>query len=997
MSPFPTAVQTSSGQIFHLARQIGRGGEGAVYEAAEAADVALKLYWPDKVRDRREKLTTMASAQWYRATPFVAFPIDVLFSNGAFVGFVMRKIGEHKPVHLLYSPASRKIEFARTSFPFLVRSASNIARAVASVHATGCVIGDVNESGFLISSKATSVLIDSDSFQVTSPHKRFLCQVGKPEYTPPELCGVRLDQVTRTPNHDNFGLAVLIFQLLFMGKHPFAGRFSGTGDMPIERSIAEYRFAYSSQSAITKMQPPPAAPLLTDFPPALAQAFEMAFGRSGLSGRPTAATWITSLQDLESELIQCDSDSAHHHVKAKPCPWCRMERASPGFVAFGSFQQALSIPTQIDVSQFNAILNAIPDPGTWPGFESILVIPVNLVAAPPSAGLLRKLKLQALTGIGASSLGAVLIWYGSTALLPGLGALGLGLAAAAFPPKELRQLRNTRSQAEAALQTIRQAWQRAAAATRLFDLRKEANDAIRQLTELPGEEKRGRDELERKKRDLQLYRYLDGALIKNAKIKKIGSGRKATLASFGIESAADIDCNKIAAIPGFGTTLVSELLAWREAIAARFVFNPNEPVNPIDVANLKSKFVNRKANLEKSVRASLNALQQEATQSRDQRKKLVSAANSSFESLRQATINERAADGPLRKGSKFISFCCAGLAAIGLMSGVGTQSGPPASTAGPTRTAESRVENAPTIAPTQLPKRPQADPPSQPNSRFQRSQSPETAKPPSSRLEDNPAQQPQGLPNLRAPEVATAPSYSASGRPDVASTPEATTSNAPSFTPNAPNVGSGGGRGKSELPSNVPAPSPQERPTSSGSGAVIADATPHLDLTVTGDAERVQQRLIDGGFLNGAADGKWGQMSRHALQLFKVAKNLGNDSVWDVRTESALFGLEASNLKSSKPVSISFSGGWTNSPGACGGPAEPAPLTITATGAATYAGRCQFNSVHQEANGVWRIAAICISEGKSWPANIRFVVTRSTLKWSSEKGEQVFYRCPGRS
>src|SRR5262249_8573270 len=162
----------------------------------------------------------------------------------------------------------------------------------------GCVIGDVNESGFLISSKATSVLIDSDSFQVTSAQRRFLCQVGKPEYTPPELCGARLDQLTRAPNHDNFGLAVLVFQLLFMGRHPFAGRFSGTGDMPIERSIAEYRFAYSSQSTTTKMQPPPGAPLLTDFPTYIGHAFETAFGKSGLSGRPAAATWITLLQNL---------------------------------------------------------------------------------------------------------------------------------------------------------------------------------------------------------------------------------------------------------------------------------------------------------------------------------------------------------------------------------------------------------------------------------------------------------------------------------------------------------------------------------------------------------------------------------------------------------------------------------------------------------------------------------------------------------------------------
>jgi DNA-binding helix-hairpin-helix protein with protein kinase domain len=34
-----------------------------------------------------------------------------------------------------------------------------------------------------------------------------------------------------------------------MGRHPFAGRYLGLGEMPIERAIAECRFAYSRDSA----------------------------------------------------------------------------------------------------------------------------------------------------------------------------------------------------------------------------------------------------------------------------------------------------------------------------------------------------------------------------------------------------------------------------------------------------------------------------------------------------------------------------------------------------------------------------------------------------------------------------------------------------------------------------------------------------------------------------------------------------------------------------
>ena len=232
----------------------------------------------------------------------------------------MKKAAGSKPVHMLYTPASRKTEFSRANYKFLIMAAANIARAVASVHALGCVIGDVNHSGFLVSEDALSVVIDSDSFQVVAANRRYLCQVGTPDYTPPELQGARFDRTARTPNHDNFGLAVLLFQILFMGRHPFAGTYQGSGDMPLQRAIGEFRFAYSSNSSRTKMRPPPAAPQLTDFPPYIGTAFENAFDLQGQTLRSTAAEWVSMLENLQRALVQCTADSSHQHIQGKPCP-----------------------------------------------------------------------------------------------------------------------------------------------------------------------------------------------------------------------------------------------------------------------------------------------------------------------------------------------------------------------------------------------------------------------------------------------------------------------------------------------------------------------------------------------------------------------------------------------------------------------------------------------------------------------------------------------------
>lgn len=149
MNALPSTVQTSIGRTLHLTKQIGKGGEGAIFETKEQNDIAVKLYWPNKAQSRRDKIVAMASAQFFKTNSFVAFPIEVLFApNGTFAGFAMKKIGASKPVHMLYSPASRKAVFSHANYKFLVRAAANIARAVASAHACGCVIGDINHSGF---------------------------------------------------------------------------------------------------------------------------------------------------------------------------------------------------------------------------------------------------------------------------------------------------------------------------------------------------------------------------------------------------------------------------------------------------------------------------------------------------------------------------------------------------------------------------------------------------------------------------------------------------------------------------------------------------------------------------------------------------------------------------------------------------------------------------------------------------------------------------------
>jgi DNA-binding helix-hairpin-helix protein with protein kinase domain len=323
---------TSSGRQLQLGKVLGKGGEARIYHVLNDSSIAVKIYTDGKAADRREKVNAMISDGLCNRTPFVAFPLEVVSSKATFVGFTMRKAVGAKPLHQLCTPGDRKVEFPDANFRFLVHVALNFVRAVASIEELGCVIGDINESVALIDQKGLVTVIDSDSFQYRRDGQLYPCLVGKAEYTPPELQGQHLSKITRTVNHDAFGLAVLIFEILFMGRHPFSGTFKGAGDqLPISKAIQEGRFAYSTQKSLTQMEPPPHVPLLADIPREAAEAFQRAFGSPAMKSpiRPTPADWMLLLDGMGKSIKECEANPAHYFSKMAPaCPWCRLEKGT---------------------------------------------------------------------------------------------------------------------------------------------------------------------------------------------------------------------------------------------------------------------------------------------------------------------------------------------------------------------------------------------------------------------------------------------------------------------------------------------------------------------------------------------------------------------------------------------------------------------------------------------------------------------------------------------
>ena len=593
-----------------LGQELGRGGEGAVFAIDGQENLVAKIYSVSPDARKIQKLTAMAKAANSSLLGIAAWPVDLLTDNRGLVrGFVMRRVIARRDIHELYSPKSRSEAFPETDFRFLVHVGANIARAFAVVHAQGHVLGDVNHGNLLVGPDGTVMLIDCDSFQIGNEAQVFTCDVGVPLFTAPELHGRALRGLMRTANHDRFGFAVLLFHLLYMGRHPFAGRFSGQGDMPIEKAVAEYRFAYGPEREANGMERPPGTIPLETMGTTISDLFIRAFERSGsYGGRPGAEKWIDALEKLESSLRVCSTANWHHYPgELRDCPWCVIETQT-GIRLFGQQITVDRATGRIDLATLWRAIAAVPSPDADPA------LPPELPWHPPQGVVLpsRILKnMRKAISIGLACTGLV----ACNALSKEGGVLwavaSYGLAAAVWPrvSAENRAVaEGAYSAAKAEWESVLSRWKRDASLD-VFKEKVNSLDKVRaELADMPNKRQRGIAKLESERETRQRQRYLDRFRIDRAEIHGIGAGRTSMLASYGIETAADIKKTKIMQIPGFGEALTSELVEWRKKHERNFRFNPNEPVDRYEIDAMDRELESQRQNLLPTLRQGSDSL-----------------------------------------------------------------------------------------------------------------------------------------------------------------------------------------------------------------------------------------------------------------------------------------------------------------------------------------------------------------------------------------------------
>jgi DNA-binding helix-hairpin-helix protein with protein kinase domain len=627
-----------------LGKKLGAGGEGAVYEVADGQGLAAKVYLGKVAEEQAAKLAAMIALRKDNLLPFSAWPTGSLHERpgGPLAGFVMQRIAGFKPIHSLYSPKSRMSEFPRADWTFLLSAATNLARAFAAIHAEGnIVIGDVNHGNVLVSDQALVKLIDCDSVQITAGGRTFLCGVGVSTHTPPELQGGSL-RVLRTPDHDLFGLAVLLFQLLFMGRHPFSGRYLGPGDLALERAIKEFRFAYGASAQARQMLPPPHAPDLSLVTPDVAPLFERAFAPEGAQKdrRPSAAEWVSALGGLK--VRTCRVSPAHSYPTAlSACPWCAIEGGA-GILLFsvaGLHMPGLSGAFKLETVW--AQILAVPSPGLAPAIPQRTALPP---IPSPATSAARRARIQQtniawIVGISGPLLAVVVSETMGGCFIPLLIAGVLFFLARLLAEKAgsaRDEAQKSLVNEENRLKALQEAWRREASAAVFLDrqqaLTKLRNDYLR----LPAKRQKKIDQLQTNLEQAQLRRFLDRHRIDAVKIPGIGDGRRVTLESYGIETAGDVTYKAVLQVPGFGPALTRTLLDWKKSIGARFVFKPNAGVDPRDIAEVDRAIAARRSEIEKALVQGIGELRQVSQQVTVRRQALTAQIETALQAVAQA-------------------------------------------------------------------------------------------------------------------------------------------------------------------------------------------------------------------------------------------------------------------------------------------------------------------------------------------------------------------------
>lgn len=324
-------------------KPLGKGATALVYNvhSPEFSDKVVKVYHNRNQFDRAKIRAMLADAPALeygngfgpRMHKF-AWPSHIVYNNAnSPVGYLMPRIGSDAslPLNFFFERmlATAELPINEQSLTARVRIAYNISSLLAELHAHEHYVIDFKPQNTKVSVNGLYVtLLDCDSFSIHGRDRRFPATNYSSEYIAPEALASRTRPQELLEHQDRFALAVVLFQLLNNGVHPFQGILRPGLDLPTTDDCVRAGF-YPYGRAANPAVRPCVQSIHECFDDEIRRLFDQAF-TGWPEGRPTASEWTAYFKSIldEKKLQRCEkrpNDPTHIRFRGKPCGLCHFD------------------------------------------------------------------------------------------------------------------------------------------------------------------------------------------------------------------------------------------------------------------------------------------------------------------------------------------------------------------------------------------------------------------------------------------------------------------------------------------------------------------------------------------------------------------------------------------------------------------------------------------------------------------------------------------------
>lgn len=324
-------------------KKLGSGATAGVYRCSIDSEpsvvYALKLYNPDRAVDVKKIIAMLEKSPQEGFKPsglgdsnLFCWPIALVkdrtdVARGIVMPFVEK--GRYVPLDYYYDSAlSKKLKSPdETALTFRLEIALNLAEVVEQLHSHGHFFIDFKPQNIWVSQSSHKIIfLDCDGFSIGGVNgERYPADLMSTDYISPEAFTGVLKPRDLGQEQDLYALAVIIFQLMNHGAHPFQGVITKSHIEAATNDEKAYKGLYPHGVDENSSIVPRLGSTHKLVHKKLRKLFDEAFNSVS---RPSASLWAETIHELleQKSIVRCrdfPTKPSHMRFRTLGCPECQ--------------------------------------------------------------------------------------------------------------------------------------------------------------------------------------------------------------------------------------------------------------------------------------------------------------------------------------------------------------------------------------------------------------------------------------------------------------------------------------------------------------------------------------------------------------------------------------------------------------------------------------------------------------------------------------------------